>query len=512
MSKKRIKILVLLLLIISLILVALCSTFGISISLKSVDEIKKNREYKNNLINNIKINNVDAVYDKNENIYYYPVSEKHENNRYILKLELEYGYKYKIVNHKLNIIKVDYDKPIDVIIYNENYYYETKIILTNLPLISIESEENITFDETNSVIKYVNPNSLSNEISINSKIHIRGATSKIFLKSSYRIHIYDDDYNKEKNVLFSNFYYGSSFILDSIYRDPSKIRNILATNLWNDISNDFTNSGIVTELVEVFINNEYRGLYVLTEPVNRKNLNLSKSSLEDTSIIVKSHGWGTTGTLKNFKNINEAFFMQYEIKYPNNENLYSKVWNKFLSKISDYYNPNIDNTYEVIRNTWNLNNYIDIIIFNAFINNCDNNLIKNNYYYMKSLSSDEVYVQPWDMEYSFGLVYSQSANRLTTKNSDDYKYIYTIFSHPYAPEINKLLISRYWELRKKILTKDYFDKLLDKYETELSKGAAKRDSELWYEYDIKEEIEEIRTWIYNRIDFFDEYVKGLENE
>ena len=51
-----------------------------------------------------------------------------------------------------------------------------------------------------------------------------------------------------------------------------------------------------------------------------------------------------------------------------------------------------------------------------------------------------------------------------------------------------------------------------KYLNELNKGAALRDSKLWYEYDIEKEIEEIRTWIYNRIEFFDEYVKGLENE
>ena len=64
-------------------------------------------------------------------------------------------------------------------------------------------------------------------------------------------------YTKEKDVIMSDFYYGSSFILDAVYRDSSKIRNVLATNLWNDISNDFTNVDMNFEYVEFFINNEY---------------------------------------------------------------------------------------------------------------------------------------------------------------------------------------------------------------------------------------------------------------
>ena len=171
-----------------------------------------------------------------------------------------------------------------------------------------------------------------------------------------------------------------------------------------------------------------------------------------------------------------------------------------------------ESTYEVIKTTWNIENYIDILIFNAFSNNLDNRIIKNNYYYMKSLEDDVVYIQPWDMEYTFGITYAEVAERNVSKNLEDYKVIYTQIYHENAPEINELLIDRYWELREDILTNDYFDSLLDKYKNELNKGAAKRDSKLWYEYDVEKEIEDIRTWLYNRLEFFDDYVRGLENE
>lgn len=204
--------------------------------------------------------------------------------------------------------------------------------------------------------------------------------------------------------------------------------------------------------------------------------------------------------------------MGYELKYPNKEELYKKSWDKVLSQISKYYDKKAESSYKTISSVFNIENYIDMIIFNAFTNNSDNNIDKNNYFYINSLNDKEIFIQPWDMEYTFGIRYKTKAERNVYKDLEDYKKIYTYFYHSNAPEINNLLIERYWELRKNILTKEYFDNLLNKYLNELTKGAALRDSKVWYEYDIEKEIEEIRTWIYNRIDFFDEYVEGLENE
>lgn len=503
---KKFKLIIFILLIISFIIVLFMGIFGTSLSFLSSKEIKENRELKKDLINELKINNVDTVYDKNTNTYYYMIPQDYENNIYVLNLELDNKFKYKIVGETLNIIKVDYSRPIKVIIYNDKYYYETEIQLTNLPLINITSNEDITTNDTNTIFTYINNELTEKVVTSNSKVHIRGASSTLLNKKSYKITFYDKKYKDEKEVLISNFYYGNSLILDAVYRDRSKVRNVLSTELWNNISQDFTNVNIYSEFVEVFINNEYKGIYVFTEPINRKKLTLEKSNLNNSSIIVKSIGWNTVGVNTNFQDIYSDAYIDYEIKYPNTEELYPLTWYNFLNKISNYYNPEIKNTYEIIKNTFNEKNYIDIIILNSFINNIDSCLIYNQYFYMKSFDS-EVYIQPWDMEFSFG--YHDSQRK---KENMVYDNIVCNFSHEDAPEINKLLIKRYWDLRKDILTEEYFDNLLDKYKNELTKGAALRDSQTWYEYDVEEEIEDVRTWIYKRLDYFDNYVKGLENE
>ena len=508
---KKFNLTIFILLIISFILTLLCGIFGTSISLLSSKEIKKGRELNQNLINEFKINNIDTVYDKNSNTFYYNVPVDYENNNLILKLELDAGYRYKIINNNLNIIKVNYDIPIDIIIYNDKYYFEGKIQLTNIPLVKIQTKYSINSDDINTIFNYINYSDTKKSFISNAKIHIRGSSSKYLDKKSYKIEMYNDKYTDKNNINISNFYIGSDFILDALYKDPSKIRNLLATELWNDISNDFTKVNIYSEFVELFINNEYKGLYLLTEPINRIKLNLNKSSYNDTSIIIKSNE-----KIQIYDNIdlNQAsgkIFLEQELKYPNDETLYERVWQRFLSIINIYYYDD-EVLYEDVINTFDLNNYIDIIIFNAFINNVDNRLERNNYFYMSSLLDNKIYIQPWDMEFSMGLLFSEKEERFALKKIDDYDQIYTQFYHENANEINKLLIKRYKELRKDILTKEYFDNKLDKYLNELNNGAAKRDSDKWYEYDVEKEIEDIRAWIYNRLDYMDEYIEGLENE
>lgn len=506
---KKFKILIFILLIISFIVVLFYGIFGTNISYLNVDEIKSVRTLKEDLVTYMNINNIDTIYDKKDNIYYLSVLEDHENKLYVLNFKFNENFKVKLVNENFNLIRVKYEEPINIIIYNDKYYMETKIQLTNLPLINIITEEKITTSYSNSTFKYI---SSKQELDSNIKINIRGSSSLALDKKSYKIKMYNNSYTNEKNINLSNFYNGNSFVLDAVYRDPSKIRNVISTEIWNDVSNDFSNTDIYSEFVELFINNEYMGLYVLTEPINRRKLNLNKSNNTDSSILVKVQEWRYIDSSINVFNIDDNSYYGFELKYPNDEELFSISWETILSKIVKYYDNEMESDYETISSTFNLESYIDMIIFNAFTNNNDNKMRKNNYLYMESFNSNEVYIQPWDMEFTFGTKYEYRAVRNLFKNMNNYNEIETGFYHENAPEINKLLIKRYWELRENIFTKEYFDGLLNKYKSQLTKGAALRESNKWYKYDIEKEIEEIRTWIYNRIDFFDKYVESLENE
>ena len=511
MDNYKLKLTIFILLIVSLLVTLFYAIFGFSLSYLSEEDIKDGRKLKEDLISFLKINNLDTVYDRENNIYYYVVPEDYEKQKYTLKLELDSGFRYKILDHITNIITVNYNKDYNILIYNDDYYYETKVRLTNLPIVSVTTDTDITDNDTNAVFKYINPYNLDKILTYNSKVHIRGATSRWYDKKSYKVEIYDKDFEKEKNINISNFYYGSSFILDAMYRDHSKIRNVFSSEIWNIISDDFTNIDIYSEYVEVFINGEYRGLYAFTEPVNRKNLNLNKSTLNDTSVIVKSNESTIPDKDDKFIGINEDVYLDYELKYPNDSELFNKSWEEVLNKISILYNEDIEKTEEELNKILDINNYVDMLIFNSFIGNNDNDLRKNNYFYLKNLSS-KLNIQPWDMEFTFGLRFSEKTKYNFEKDLEDYKNIDMKIPNEDVVKLKKLIINRYWNLRRNVLSEKYLDELLNSYREQLSKGSAKRDSKLWLEYDVEVEIEDIRTWVHNRIKIYDNYIRSLENE
>ena len=506
MENYKLKLSIFILLLIALLVALYYGVFGFSISYLSEEEIRESRKYKEDLVNYFKINNIDTVYDKENNIYFYSLPLENKGKKYTLKLDLNDGYKYKVKNYNTNMVTVDYEKTYEIIIYNETNYTEIKIKFTNLPLVAITTDSDITDNDTNVIFKYINPSNLDNTITYNSKIHIRGATSKHYDKKSYKLNIYDNNYEKEKSINISNFYYGSSFILDALFRDGSKIRNALAIDLWNYFSDDFTNVEEYAEFVEVFINNEYKGLYLFMEPINRRNLNLNKSSLNDTSVVLKSNDWNLPN-FSGYSNLIDDVYYGYELKYPNDEELFNVSWNSILNKLSKYYNKTTNSSFEQISEIFDLNNYIDMILFNSFLNNEDNGMIKNNYFYQKTLN-DKIYIQPWDMEFSFGLSYAGNIKYNVEKTLYDYNEIIFDIKHS-SDKINKLLAERYLSLRKSVLSAEYLDAALDKYKEILCNGAGSRDASIWLGQNITADIEEVRTWLHNRTRVYDNYIRGL---
>ena len=142
-----------------------------------------------------------------------------------------------------------------------------------------------------------------------------------------------------------------------------------------------------------------------------------------------------------------------------------------------------------------------MIIFNSFINNADNRLIKNNYFYKKNINDSSIFIEPWDMEYTFGLSYDLNSSSFSSRIDDCKKISFDIDINKDS-KIKNLVIERYKELRKSVLTIEYIDSLLDKYKNILV-YAYESDAKLYYDYDVIEEIEFIRSWVKNRISAYD---------
>ena len=121
---------------------------------------------------------------------------------------------------------------------------------------------------------------------------------------------------------------------------------------------------------------------------------------------------------------------------------------------------------------------------------------------------DKFLITPWDMDLSYGCNWDiNSFNGLSFyfDNYNDLDWLNSFLSNE-SSEIRDMISERYKNLRSTKLNTVVINDMLNSYKTFLeNSGAALRDSNLWYNYNVDEEIEIIRTWIYLRINFLDDY-------
>ena len=110
-------------------------------------------------------------------------------------------------------------------------------------------------------------------------IKLRGNSSLSFNQKKYTIELRDDD-GKEVDAPLMGMPAHSDWVLLAPYNDVSAVRDPLAFQLWRDMGH----WGPRTRMVELTLNGEYRGIYILSEAIKRgeQRVNISKLKKSDT--------------------------------------------------------------------------------------------------------------------------------------------------------------------------------------------------------------------------------------
>ena len=115
-------------------------------------------------------------------------------------------------------------------------------------------------------------------------------------KRNYKIKFYED-------VSLFGLRSDNNWILDAGQADLFRLRNRIATELWNDMAHKpyyyYQEPNVLTgvrgKVIEVYLNNEYMGIYCLTEAMDRKQLKLKKYDKLTGTIhggLWKATDWG----------------------------------------------------------------------------------------------------------------------------------------------------------------------------------------------------------------------------
>lgn len=498
------------------ILINLCYfSFAICNNDISVENIVDSKTKLNGHIVNISINNINGIYNSDDNTFYFSINNSLDTHVIDIKVNSSIGMKYKILDD--NIYRFIDSK---LLVYNDKYYQIYNISFIPISIISLRTNPKInkqnyynyykndffssnvlddTLDENilitvNTSNNYKGFNSFSYNIS--GSYHVRGASSLIFDKKSYKINL-----NKKDSIL--NMIYSKDWVLDAVYNDSSKVRNKLSSDLWNKINdNQVQQNDLDSQFVELYIDDEYMGLYVLKNSITKSMLNLGEEG-----ILIKP--FTDFNDYMRIKLINGDYtfvnnsFLNFEVKHYTN---YDDI-NKFITMLKDIVINDYDDT-SIMRN-YDLNNYVNYKVLISFIMGVDN-ISKNTYISMND-SDDKMLITPWDMDLTFGNNWDSNVFNGESFYADSFSNKQWLDENVLSYnsiELNYMIKQRYWELRKDVITMNTINNYLDNYKKILvDSGAAKRDSLKWYRYDIEEEIELIRTWCYNRIQFLDQYFK-----
>jgi len=159
-----------------------------------------------------------------------------------------------------------------------NAEYPTVDYKPNLPIIYIEVAESIPGKPgVPCSLKLVYPRSLGgfNTGLLSGRIEIRGGVSRGYPKKSYNFEL-------DKSVRLLDMRKDDDWILTSSYIDRTLIRIKLSFDLFKSLSERGKKRFAVdSRFVEVYLNEDYQGVYLLMERLDAKLLNLRKYNIED---------------------------------------------------------------------------------------------------------------------------------------------------------------------------------------------------------------------------------------
>ena len=250
----------------------------------------------------IKINDYYSAIDSESRTMYYPL-DLDITGDFIGKIEYSEEYYTGIY---INDIKVENGDSCNFSTKTVNDEIEMKLIInfqeisfslvfTTLPIVIIYAEQSI-IDEPKTQCRILIDDIISNEMyDSHAGIEIRGGgSSQNSPKQSYDLELWENvnglDTRKEKLFNLRN---DDDWHLDAMHFDPSKSRNLVGMKIWGEFvraEHLIEEEALLTQrgvLVEVFLNNNYLGIYSFNEQIDRKQLGLKKSG----GILYKSEDW-----------------------------------------------------------------------------------------------------------------------------------------------------------------------------------------------------------------------------
>ena len=299
---------------------------------------------------------------------------------------------------------------------------------SNLPIIKIDTKGSSILDEPkiaasmgivdNGFGNINHTNDAFNDYDGPIGIELRGSSSQaLFPKKQYAVELWTNS-GQDTSASILGLPEEEDWVLYAPYSDKSLIRNLLTYKLGENLGWYAPR----TRLVELYLNESYQGVYMLTEKIKRdKNrVDISKLNPDENSgndltggYIVKldkydgpTQGLGWDSPIPPPRR-SENQLVHYQYHYPKEDEITFDQQNYIQNYITDFEQslngPKYRDIREGYKNYINVESFIDFSIINELTKNVDGYRLSTFIYKDKDSEDDKLYLGPiWDFNLAFG--------------------------------------------------------------------------------------------------------------
>ena len=397
-------------------------------------------------------------------------------------------------------------------------YMEAGIVFIGLPAISIHYDDGeISGKEKHTGRIDVLDPSRDEYRSFDCSFHVRGNTSVLFDKKSYRVELHDKNGNNLKESLLG-LRRDDDWILNSLSTDRTLAREKICYALW-EILGRMEREPVPApsmEYAELFINGSYMGVYGLMYPVDKKLMGMKQGD-----ILYKIKTWkeelDAPGKLTDYNGISDVLntngFAYASIEYPKeNEGVFDwgplEAYQDFVFETQDL------STLAERKISLNMDNFILHELFCEMVRAADNTW--KNLFVAAYADGRGGYILSetiWDLNYTFGDTFvwdpekgntaflKESTNTYKLRYDRDYGYTALIIADP---DTKERAGEKWKRWRKEGIGPELIREMFDKQQDILIKsGAMKRNEDRWPGSTTNDNTE-IYEWLDGRFRFLDE--------
>lgn len=386
------------------------------------------------------------------------------------------------------------------------------IYFTQLPIINIYTNNTIV-DEPRVYAHFTLCQNNGDYVESAMGVEYRGSWTQTLPKKSFRIEFWEDETgNETKDFSLLGMRSDDDWNIQAMYNEPLRLRSKTNFELWKKMDtlyyiNDEPEAinGVRQEYAELFLNNQYRGVYTISERPDRKQFKLKKYKNDEIrGELYKGTGWGasTYTSLPAYDN-NSELWGGFEYEHPEEE----MNWENIYEFVRFVLNENDISFYESYAERFNVDNAVNYFIFLNLLRATDNtgkNLFVARY------NTDEPYFYiPWDLDGTYGIIWNGTQENITNDILTNGFYDRLV---KYDGFINKLKV-RWNKLRESLIT---HDSIMGIFNTQFgylkSNGVYERELIAWESCEFLDfdNLNYTSDWLTRRLDYLDHVFNNPE--